>query len=98
MAGTAKSDREISDSFTGTGASTNEPDISGVFNFTVYGAFVGTVALQKSVDDGVSFPINVVSLTAPECVLVTETEKGVRFRANCTAFTSGTINTRIGKD
>lgn len=74
----------------------------GWFNFTVYGTFVGTVVLEKSYDGGttwvgtqIPFTTTAVSTTTVKSFQVFEPEVGVLYRSNCTAYTSGTANTRI---
>lgn len=74
----------------------------GYFNFFVYGTFVGTVRLEKSFDGGTTWiPASLdtsgtpASYTGPVSVTGFEGEKGMYYRANCTAYTSGTINVRM---
>lgn len=74
----------------------------GWFNFTVYGTFSGTVVLEKSFDGGVTwvgtqipFTTTAVSTTTVKSFQVFEPERGVLYRSNCTAYSSGTANTRI---
>lgn len=76
--------------------------IQGTYNLTVSGTFVGTVQLERSFDGGTTYvPISGATLgttatyTAPTTLVGVETERGVLYRANCTAYTSGTINVRI---
>jgi hypothetical protein len=95
--------RKITGTFAGTGAGTSLA-FRDSFNFTVYGVFVGTVVLEKSYDNGgtwsaVSKDVTgaAASFTAPASVVVSEPEIGILYRANCTAFTSGTINYRLSQ-
>jgi hypothetical protein len=74
----------------------------GWFNFTVYGTFSGTVVLEKSYDGGttwvgthIPFTTSVVTTTAVASFQLFEPERGVLYRSNCTAYSSGTANTRI---
>lgn len=74
----------------------------GTFNAVISGTFVGTAQLQRSFDGGATYvPCDidsagtVASYTSPVSVVVQEPEPGVFYRWACTAYTSGTINTRI---
>jgi hypothetical protein len=74
----------------------------GKFNASVQGTFVGTVKLERSFDEGVTFQVVSkdssgadASFTAPCSLVVEEVEKGVVYRWNCTAWTSGTLACRI---
>lgn len=74
----------------------------GYFNLFVYGTFSGTVQLEKSFDGGTTWiPASLdtagdpASYTTPCTVTGFECEKGMYYRINCTAFTSGTINIRM---
>lgn len=58
----------------------------------VSGTFVGTVQAEVSAD-GTEFSKYGTALTAPGVVEITGPCKNVR--ANCTAFTSGTIKSRL---
>lgn len=76
----------------------------GEINFAVLGTFVATVRLEKSFDGGATFiPVchswtsTIATLTAPSSITVTEAEDGCVYRAACTAYTSGTIVTRISQ-
>lgn len=76
--------------------------IHGGFNLAVYGTFVGTVVLEKSFDDGTTWlPVSkdstgaAMSFTSAACLSGYEYESGVTYRFRCSAYTSGTINTRI---
>jgi hypothetical protein len=72
------------------------------FNVSVYGTFVGTVVLEKTFDNGTNYiPVmhpatnTAVSFTAPGAIVLHEPEISVQYRFRCSAFTSGTINTRL---
>lgn len=97
---------------TGTGtfapASATGIEVRGDFNVTLGGtAPVGTVKLEKSFDNGVNwFDVsrdnagNAASyaLSSTEMAFqMSEPEIGVLYRANCTAYTSGTITCRISQ-
>lgn len=71
------------------------------FNVTVTGTFVGTVVLEKTFD-GTNFvavprpgTTTAISYTAPGTEIIYEPEVGVQYRWRCSAYTSGTINTRL---
>ena len=77
-------------------------NIWGAFNLFVYGTFVGQVQLERSFDGGttwvpvyqaMTYPV-VSAGNAPFTTTIVEPERGMLFRLNCTAFTSGTINWR----
>lgn len=72
------------------------------FNIAVSGTFVGTVVLEKSFDNGTTYiPVNrpgtntAISYTAPGCEVLYEPETAVNYRWRCSAYTSGTITTRL---
>lgn len=74
----------------------------GYFNFFVSGTFVGTVQLEKSFDGGTTWIVasldtsgDAASYTVPVSVTGFECEKGMYYRVNVTAYTSGTINVRM---
>jgi hypothetical protein len=78
-------------------------EMRGKFNASVQGTFVGTVVLQRSYDGSTWETVSKdasgsdASFTAPCSLVVEESETGVQYRWNCTAYTSGTINTRISQ-
>ena len=94
----------LSGVFTGTGNDGTSISINGPFNFFVQGGS-GTVVLQASYDGGTTWigvpatdsgtTVSVNTATAAGMFRVTEVEPGVLYRANCTAYTSGSINYRI---
>lgn len=78
------------------------PGQSAMFNVSIYGTFVGTVAIQRQVDgtnwvtcstDGTGTAASYT--TFPITVEVAEDEPGIPYRLNCTAYTSGTASYRI---
>lgn len=92
----------VSGSFTAVGASP-QFKAGGFINFTVSGTFVGSCQIERSFDGGATwFPLTaffgaaITPFTAPGSFFVQEPENGVNYRLNCTAYTSGTINYRIG--
>jgi hypothetical protein len=83
-------------------------NVKGDFNVTLGGtAPVGTVKLEKSYDRGASwFDVsrdsagNAASYALSSTQMsfqLTEPEADVLYRANCTAYTSGTITCRISQ-
>jgi hypothetical protein len=79
-------------------------EMRGKFNASIQGTFVGTVVIQRSYDNGSTWETvskdasgSDASFTAPCSIVVEESEAGVQYRWNCTAYTSGTINTRISQ-
>ena len=78
-------------------------EMRGKFNASLTGTWVGTVVLQRSYD-GTNFETvskdasgSDASFTANCSIVVEECETGVIYRWNCTAYTSGTIATRISQ-
>lgn len=94
----------VTGSLTATGATNSfRPNgKSPAFNFTVSGTFVGTVRPERSFDDGDTWhPLtalgSAISFTAPCSEVFEEPENYVLYRANCTAYTSGTIAVRMSQ-
>ena len=92
----------VTDSFTATGVGTNfKPttkigqSLSTDYNISIAGTFVATLELQKSYDGGTTFNA-VKEYTSIIEELGTEPESGVVYRFECTAFTSGQADTRLG--
>lgn len=100
---TVQSDALTSATSGGTFSPTNSIQIPAEpFNVSVYGTFVGTVVLEKTFDNGTNYiPVlrpnsgTAISYTAPGTEVLCEPEAGVKYRLRCTAYTSGTINTRL---
>lgn len=76
----------------------------GGINVEVWGTFTGTVVIESSFDGGANFrPVRTdlagtaLQFTAAGGCLIDEVERGVVYRARCTAYTSGTINVRISQ-
>jgi hypothetical protein len=94
----------VTGQFTATGAS---PSIvlRGGFNTCLWGAFVGTVDLEQSYDNGANWlPVSIDgtgtpnSFTGPHNIAWVQPERDVQTRFRCSAFTSGPINYRISGD
>lgn len=102
VGGAEQAQTVLSGAFIGTGSSTNAAFL-GKFNFTINGTFVATINLQKSFDGGATWLVardvngNAMTLSAADTRLIEEVEPGVLYRANCSAFTSGTANYRISE-
>jgi hypothetical protein len=100
----------VSGSFTGTGKSSCFL-VWGNFNVVIYGSsppngtWNGTVQLERSFDGGTTWIVAGVGGSGAQAVYSTpnqdvsvigyEPEKGVAYRLDCTAYTSGTINYRM---
>lgn len=87
--------------FTATGQSA-DATFKGEFNVSLWGTFVATVQLERSFDAGSTWlPVTAlgtgITFTAPATEVFSEPEAGVRYRLNCTAYTSGTVNYRISQ-
>jgi hypothetical protein len=79
------------------------PSLQGRYNFSLWGAFVASVTLQRSFDQGVNWIAvsedaagTPATYTGPITVVVNEPEFGVQHRAHC-VWTSGTVNYRISQ-
>ncbi len=88
--------------FGATGQSGNAK-VFGPFNIAIWGTFVGTVALERTLDgtnyiavatDGIG---TAASFTSPVSITGVEVEAEVSYRFNCTAYTSGTIHARLSQ-
>jgi len=93
----------LNGSFAATGTSAAKA-LWGDFNIALWGIFVGTVAVERSFDGGTTFvPVardtsgTAASFTAPTSLSISEPEKGVLYRLNCSAYTSGTVNYRLSQ-
>ena len=85
-----------SESFTGTANGTGVM-LEKHFNLSVSGTFVGTVAIQRSYTGKTGTYHTIKAYTVPIEETGIEPEGGVYYRMACTAFTSGTIVTRLGQ-
>jgi hypothetical protein len=93
----------LSGSFAATGTSASRALWSG-FNIVLWGTFVGTVNVERSFDGGTTFvPVardsagTAMTFTAPGSLSISEPERGVLYRLNCTAWTSGSISYRLSQ-
>lgn len=100
----------ITGTFTATGQSSSfyptvgDRSTNNLFNVSASGTFVATVVLQRSFDNGSNWFTcssdasgTSASWTAPFSVVASESEQGVLYRLNCTAYTSGTVTYRISQ-
>lgn len=97
-------DKLVTGSFTATGQSGSfQRDVERPqFNMELRGTFVGTVALERSLDGGSNWVGltalgTAFSFTGPCSEIFEEPEVGALYRLNCTAYTSGTINFRLSQ-
>lgn len=94
----------VSGAFTGTGQSAAiSPIPEQGFNVSLWGTFVASVRLERSLDNGTTWlPITaggsaMFTWTSPASEENEEPESGALYRLNCTAYTSGTVNYRISQ-
>lgn len=85
---------KISGTFTETGTSAKIPCLRK-FNVSLYGTWSGTVSLERSFDAGATWETRATYTTNTSTILE-EVEVNVFYRFNCTTYTSGTVNYRIG--
>lgn len=86
---------KINVTFTGTGVSPGV-EIKGEFSVSISGFGTGSVAAQRSYDDGATWR-TVDTFSADYEGYGREQESGVLYRFNCTSYTSGSINCRMGQ-
>lgn len=98
----------VSGTKTATGASAWFRPIYGRdFNVWIWGTYAATCQIERSFDAGAtaSFPITAAgtqlyvwsTANATVSETLSESEYGVSYRLNCTAYTSGTVNYRISQ-
>lgn len=94
---------KVSSSFTATGSSSRYSTAQNVpFNAAIWGTFVGTVTLERSLDNGTTWltvpmpDMTDATFTAPKNFVVNDPQPGTLYRWTCSAYTSGTINYLIG--
>jgi hypothetical protein len=76
--------------------------VFGEFNASLSGTFVATMQLVRSLDNGASFqPLtalgNSFTFTGPCEEVFNEPQPGVLYAWECTSYTSGTVEYRIGQ-
>ena len=84
----------ITGSFTGIGLSNEVLASEPEYNVSIYGGS-GTVEIQRSFDGGSTWQ-SIESFTADVERILDNVEVDTLYRFSCTAYTSGTINYRIG--
>jgi hypothetical protein len=92
---TIRAPRVLTGALSAVGAS-SAAVFKGEFSFWVYGTFVGTVQLEASFDNGVTW-VALYSTTSRDRKLCDEPEDGILYRVSMTAYTSGTANFRISQ-
>lgn len=90
----------ISGTFDSPGQSPSFQIGRGMFNISVWGTFSGSVQLERSFDGSTWLPITAAGMqlyvwSAPASEVAEEPGRGVQYRLNCTAVSSGTINYRM---
>lgn len=85
----------LSHTVTSTGASSSFEVFKSPYNLSISGTFVATINLERSFDEGATWRI-VKAFTAPAEKIGDEPEPGALYRFNCTSYTSGTANCRLG--
>jgi hypothetical protein len=91
----------VSGTLTSTGAG-DRTGVSGAFNASLTGTFAATLRLERSFDGGATYePLTAlgtaITFTGPCSETFEEPEADVRYRWNCTSYTSGTIQYRISQ-
>lgn len=90
----------VSGTFDSTGQSPAFQIGRGMFNVSLWGTFSGSVKLERSFDGSTWLPITAAGVqlyawSAPASEVAEEPGRGVQYRLNCTAISSGTINYRM---
>lgn len=85
----------LSGDFTGTGQS-QSVSIYGCFNLSLSGFGSGTVAVERSFDDGATW-MTVESFTSDAERIGKEPENKIVYRLSCTSYSSGTLSYRISR-
>ena len=94
--------KSVSQSYTGTAVGTHDVLIVGKGTWQISGTFVGTLRLLRSNADEDNFvPANGldgnnISMATPGTLVIDEPDSdGAKYKAECTAYTSGTAVSRI---
>jgi len=88
----------VTGSFAATGTSASFTPIAGRgFNVSLWGAFSGSVQLERSFDSGTTWLQAAAARTAPDTFVCLDAESGVQYRLNCTVYSSGPINYRVSQ-
>lgn len=101
--GAEQAQRCAAGAFSAPGASAGI-NLSGAFNFSLWGAFTGSASLERSFDGGTTWLNCSIdtsgdpnAFTAPTSGTCSEPESGVLYRVNCTALSAGAINWRLSQ-
>lgn len=91
----------VAGSFTAVGQS-GKARFVGLFNVTLSGTFSASVRLERSFDGTTWHPCTndsgaIVVWGSAMSIVCDEPERGVRYRLNCTSYTSGTLTYRISQ-
>lgn len=89
----------------GAVGNSNVAEVCGEFVLALWGTFVGTVIVEASPNEGTTWvqltlpwTTTLFSATAPGVFVLAVPDRGWQVRARCSAYTSGTINYRLGGD
>jgi hypothetical protein len=93
-----------SGTFVGTANGNVASPDAGQINGALWGTFTATIVLEVSFDGGATWvqaqypdTPTAVSFTAPGMFTINFNEVGIKWRWRCSAYTSGTVNYRIGQ-
>jgi hypothetical protein len=93
----------ISGTFTSATAGASD-SFTKYFNLNIQGTFVATITLERSFDQGLTWNTlatdstgTATAFTAPLSLIAYEPENNVRYRLNCTSYTSGTVTWRLSQ-
>jgi len=87
-----------------TFAPDSRPGAPRRFNLSLWGAFTGVVAVERSFDRGASWigcsrdgAGTPAAYSTPVSLVLEEPEAGVLYRLNCTALSAGTVSYRLSQ-
>jgi len=87
--------RKITGSFGGNGSS-DAFQSAGGFNLSVSGTYAGTISIERSFDEGVTyFTVSALTANAEVQKRVDEVEVGVLYRLTMASYSSGTATYRM---
>ena len=85
----------VKSSLVAVGGTSDTIALSNYFNFSLTGTWVGTVVLERSFDNGLTW--NTVDSFTSNIESVGQDPEGALYRARCSAYTSGSANVRLGQ-
>lgn len=85
----------LSHTVTSAGESSSFEVFKSPYNLSISGTFEATINLERSFDEGATWLV-VKVFTLPAEKIGDEPEPGSLYRFNCTSYTSGTANCRLG--